>query len=77
LNMFELVIGEMDMILGYLEDERDFEEIVLDVWAQARTPEEEEAGFERLGSLLARAQEAYQHTREYDEALFGEDFTAE
>jgi SNF2 family DNA or RNA helicase len=77
LNMFELVIGEMDMILGYLEDERDFEEIVMDVWAQARTPEEEEAGFERLGSLLAQAQEAYQHTREYDEALFGEDFEAE
>jgi SNF2 family DNA or RNA helicase len=77
LNMFELVIGEMDMVLGYLEDERDFEEIVMDVWAQARTPEEEETGFERLGSLLAQAQETYQHTREYDEALFGEDFTAE
>ena len=46
LNMFELVIGEMDMILGHLEDERDFEEIVLDIWTQARTPEEAAAGFE-------------------------------
>ena len=36
LNMFELVIGEVDMILGQLADERDFEEIVLDVWSQAR-----------------------------------------
>jgi len=77
LNMFELVIGEMDMILGYLEDERDFEEIVLDVWMQARTREEEASGFEQLGSLLAHAQAAYQRTQEYDEALFGEDFTAE
>jgi SNF2 family DNA or RNA helicase len=77
LNMFELVIGEMDMILGHLEDERDFEEIVMDVWMQARTPEEVAAGFERLGDALAGAQGAYQHTREYDEALFGEDFTAE
>ena len=74
LNMFELVIGEMEMILGYLEDERDFEAIVMDVWTQAHTPQEEAAGFDRLGDLLAQAREAYRHTREYDETLFGEDF---
>jgi hypothetical protein len=34
-------------------------------------------GFEQLGDALAQARETYQHTREYDEALFGEDFTAE
>jgi SNF2 family DNA or RNA helicase len=77
LNMFELVIGEMDMVLGYLEDERDFEEIVMDVWTQARTPQEVAAGFEQLGGALVQAREDYQHTREYDEVLFGEDFTAE
>jgi SNF2 family DNA or RNA helicase len=75
LNMFELVIGEMDMILGHLEDDRDFEEIVLDTWAQARTPEEVAAGFAQLGEALARAREAYQRTRDYDEALFGEDLS--
>jgi SNF2 family DNA or RNA helicase len=77
LNMFELVIGEMDMILGHLEDGRDFEKIVMNVWTQARTPEEVATGFEQLGDALAQAREIYQHTREYDEALFGEDFTAE
>ena len=77
LNMFELVIGEMDMILGHLEDERDFEGIVMDIWAQARTPDEAAAGFEQLGDALAQARETYQHTLEYDEALFGEDFAAE
>ena len=77
LNMFELVIGEMDMILGHLEDERDFERIVMDVWTQARTPEEVAASFEQLGDALAQARETYQRTREYDEALFGEDFAAE
>lgn len=77
LNMFELVIGEMDMIMGRLEDERGFEEIVMDVWTQARTPDEAVAGFEQLGDALAQAREVYQRTREYDEALFGEDFTAE
>jgi SNF2 family DNA or RNA helicase len=77
LNMFELVIGEMDMILGHLEDERDFEQIVMDIWTQAHTAEEAATGFEQLGAELVRAREIYHHTREYDEALFGEDFTAE
>jgi SNF2 family DNA or RNA helicase len=77
LNMFELVIGEMDMILGQLADERDFEDLVMEVWTRARTPDEVTNGFEQLGEALVQAREAYQHTQEYDEALFGEDFTVE
>ena len=76
LNLFELVIGEMDMILGHLEDERDFEEMVMDTWTRARTPEETAAGFQQLGEALAHAQQEYQRTREYDEALFGEDLSS-
>jgi SNF2 family DNA or RNA helicase len=77
LNMFELVIGEMGMILGQLADERDFEDLVMEVWTRARTPDEVTSGFEQLGEALVQAREVYQHTQEYDEALFGEDFTAE
>jgi SNF2 family DNA or RNA helicase len=77
LNMFELVIGEMDMILGQLADERDFEELVTDIWLRARSEEEAAAGFEQLGEELVRARAAYQQAHEYDEAMFGEDFTAE
>jgi hypothetical protein len=75
LNMFELVIGEMDMILGQLADERDFEEIVIDIWAQARSTEELAAGMAALGNALVQARTAYQQVKEYDEALFGEDFS--
>jgi len=77
LNMFELVIGETGMILGQLADERDFEDLVIEVWTRARTPEEVASGFEQLGEALIQAREAYQHTQEYDEALFGEDFATE
>ncbi len=77
LNMFELVIGEMDMILGHMEDERDFEELVMEIWMQSRSTDEAASGFERLGDALARARQEYQRTHEYDEALFGEDFSAE
>jgi SNF2 family DNA or RNA helicase len=77
LNMFELVIGEVDMILGQMGDERDFEEIILDIWAQARSQEELHQGMTGLGEELVKARAAYQHTQAYDEALFGEDFDAQ
>ena len=77
LNMFELVIGEMDMILGQLSDERDFEDLLMDVWVRAQSPSEAEAGFRQLGDTLLQARQTYQKTLEYDEALFGEDFAAE
>lgn len=77
LNMFELVIGEVDMILGQLGDERDFEEIVLDIWAQARSRADLHQGMAGLGEDLVKARAAYQHAQDYDEALFGEDFNSE
>ena len=77
LNMFELVIGEMDMILGQLSDERDFEDLLLDIWVEAHSPEELQTGFQKLGKTLAAARQAHQKSQEYDDALFGEDFAAE
>jgi SNF2 family DNA or RNA helicase len=77
LNMFELVIGEMDMILGQLADERDFEELLLDTWIGAQTAEDLRAGFDDLGNKLLEARQMHRKSQEYDEALFGEDFSAE
>jgi hypothetical protein len=77
LNMFELVIGEIDMILGHLSDERDFEDLLVDVWVSAQTSEELHTGFNHLGETLIQARQAHQKSQEYDETLFGEDFSAE
>lgn len=77
LNMFELVIGEMDMILGQIEDERDFEDLLVDAWLGAQLAEDLRANFAQLGNKLVAARKAHQKTQEYDEALFGEDFSAE
>jgi SNF2 family DNA or RNA helicase len=77
LNMFELVIGEMEMILGHLADERDFEDIVMDLWAAAEDGDQAARAFEKLGDDLVSAQQAYQQVRDYDVALFGEDLSAE
>ena len=77
INMFELVIGEMDTILGNMADERDFDDIVLDIWARSRTVAEIEAGMEALGEELVQARQAYETMQHLDEALFGEDFGVE
>jgi hypothetical protein len=36
--MFELVIGEVEMILGRVEDEQEFSDLVYEIWA--RNPDE-------------------------------------
>jgi SNF2 family DNA or RNA helicase len=77
LNMFELVIGEMDMILGQIEDERDFEDLLVDAWIGAQNAEDLREKFNQFGDKLIEARKTHQKTQEYDEALFGEDFTAE
>ena len=77
LNMFELVIGEMDMILGNLSDERDFEDLLLEVWVSAQSQAGLRAGFDRLGETLLQARQSYRKVKEYDDALFGQDFSAE
>jgi hypothetical protein len=35
LSMFELVIGEIDMILGNVDDDREFQDVVADLWAES------------------------------------------
>jgi len=77
LNMFELVIGEMDMILGQLEDERDFEDLLVDIWIASQNEEDLRVKFNQLGDSLVQAKQSHQKTQEYDDALFGQDFTAE
>jgi SNF2 family DNA or RNA helicase len=77
INMFELVVGEVGEILGNLDEERDFEDTVLDLWAGADSTESARAAFDRLGEDLAQARRRYQEAQEYDQALFGEEFVAE
>ncbi|MSP59783.1 MAG: DEAD/DEAH box helicase [Myxococcales bacterium] len=73
-HLFELVVGEMDMVLGNLADERDLEERILALYAAARSEPEIDRGFDAIADELLRARGAYEKTRALDEALFGQDF---
>lgn len=77
LNMFELVIGEVDMILGNLDEEKEFEDIVADEWAAADNVDEFAARMEMLGNRLLAAKVAYFQQRSQDEKLFGNRFAPE
>ncbi|HEX4793314.1 MAG TPA: SNF2-related protein [Humisphaera sp.] len=77
LNMFELVIGEVDMILGNLDDEKEFEELIAEEWAASTDSDEFAARMEVLGSRLLAAKAAYFRQRAQDEKLFGNRFAPE
>jgi hypothetical protein len=74
INLFELVIGEVDLILGQLEGRREFSERVLEAWASAGTREEAEENFARLSGELGQAKAKYERIKSLDDSLFGEDY---
>jgi hypothetical protein len=72
INMFELVIGEIDMILGELETDQDFEDVVMDLWLAAEGREDFRRKMEALGDRLLQAKLAYLEARALDDRLFGD-----
>jgi SNF2 family DNA or RNA helicase len=76
INMFELVVGEIETILGNVDDEFDFSEIVMDIWLKHQVKPELDTAFDQLADNLLKAKNQYQQIQELDEQIFGEDFEA-
>lgn len=74
INMFEMVIGEIDMVLGRVQGEKEFSELVYDIWMHTASSEERQKGFDALGRRIQRSKVQYQATRTLDEKLFGENY---
>jgi SNF2 family DNA or RNA helicase len=70
LNMFELVIGEMEMILGYLTKEQDFEEMLLEVWLNSKDESTMEASMNELGDRLLTARDTMRRVQTFNDTLF-------
>jgi superfamily II DNA or RNA helicase len=73
INMFELVVGEIDAILGEMTEEEDFANLVFSAWVETTQAEREKA-FEELGARLIEAKQQYESVKALDEELFGEEF---
>jgi superfamily II DNA or RNA helicase len=73
ISMFELVVGEVGAILGGLEEDRDFADLMLDAWLHTTEAGRNEA-FDALGRRLQEARQHHASAKALDESLFGEDF---
>jgi SNF2 family DNA or RNA helicase len=72
INLFELVVGELDMILGRIADDLDFETLVFSEYVASRDDGEFAARLEGVGDELARARADYLGSRErVDELVAG------
>ncbi|MGP6159176.1 MAG: DEAD/DEAH box helicase [Vulcanimicrobiaceae bacterium] len=69
INLFELVVGELDMILGHIDDDFDFESFVFESHVESRDEAEFGERLERLGDDLSRARDAYLGSRELTDRL--------
>ena len=73
INMFELVVGEVGAILGELDEERDFAEMVFGAWLET-TEAERETAFSEVGRRIVDAKRQYDSAKALDDELFGEEF---
>ncbi len=75
--MFELVVGEVEAILGRLgDDEQEFQEVVLELYAGAADPAEVRARFDALGERMLAARGEHEAVKALEEAAFGRDLEA-
>jgi SNF2 family DNA or RNA helicase len=73
INLFELVVGELDMILGRVDEDFDFEASVFDAFAGSADDAEFEGRLEKLGEQLVGARTDYLENRQALDALVGTD----
>jgi SNF2 family DNA or RNA helicase len=69
IRLFELVVGELDMILGDLEQQKSFEELVREAWEGSQSEGELEKRFRDIAELLERARRNYSDIRRTSDAL--------
>ncbi len=69
IRMFELVIGELDLILGNLEGNKSFEDLLREAWETASDGDDLRERIDALGDVLARARRTYEQVRESNQLL--------
>ena len=72
INLFELVVGELDMILGRVDDDFDFESTVFDAFVASGDDADFAERMAAIGEEMARARTGYLASREAVDDLVGE-----
>ncbi len=64
IKMFELVVGELDLILGEMEDKKTFEHTIQEIVRSSQNEEDMQQRFERLGNKLEHARKEFEKFKE-------------
>lgn len=73
INMFEMVVGEIDAVLGEMDEDHDFAEAAFCAWVET-TEQGRAAAFEELADRMVRAKRQYEAVKALDDELFGDEF---
>ena len=73
INMFELVVGEIQSIMGEMTDDIEFAGMVFEAWVNT-AKETQEKAFDELGDKILAAKKEYEAAKTLDDNLFGEEF---
>jgi len=69
IRMFELVVGEMDLILGLMADETSFEQAIARIWLEYEDPLDYRREMARLGDQVALARRRFEEVQETEMLL--------
>ena len=73
IRMFELVIGELDLILGNIEGAKSFEDLLRKAWASSKDHRDLNERISEIGDVLSEARDKYTRIRtingNFDQAL--------
>ncbi len=64
IRMFELVVGELDLILSEVEEKKTFEHTIQSIWLASHDDQDMQQRFDRLGDRLAQARKAFEKIKE-------------
>jgi superfamily II DNA/RNA helicase len=69
IRLFELVIGELDLILGTMEGDKSFEDLLREAWEAATSESDLRARLAAMGDVLAGARARYDDVRSLNQAI--------
>jgi SNF2 family DNA or RNA helicase len=73
IRLFELVVGEVEEILGHWEPEGSFEDEVFKIWIESKDEEQRSKKYADFAARLAAARKRYQEEQELQKALLPEE----
>lgn len=72
ISMFELVVGELDLIISNLQSKRSFERTIFEIVAGSRSAEEMNERIEMFGDEILEARSIFDEIRSLDQKVFAE-----